>query len=128
TERGGQHSSSSDIRPDALRGLNIAQAAGSSSAVNFQIVRDAGTLNCEGWFKNGNGSGHFTFTPNQNFANEMRSLGYQNMTDETLFWMAVHDISMQFIRELSALGYDHLSTDNLFAMRIHGATPEFIRG
>ena len=75
-----------------MRGLSIAQATGSGAAVNFQIVRDAGTLNCEGWFKNGSGSGHFTFTPNQSFANEMRSLGYQNMTDETLFSMAVHDI------------------------------------
>ena len=28
----------------------------------FQLKRDAGTFNFEGWFKQGNGSGHFTFT------------------------------------------------------------------
>src|ERR1700694_2443334 len=58
SERGGEHSSSSDIRADSLKGLSQAQASGSGAAVSFQLVREAGTVNCEGWFKNGNGSGH----------------------------------------------------------------------
>src|SRR4030095_6109196 len=33
TERGGQHSSSSDIKVDALRGLSTAQATGNGSQV-----------------------------------------------------------------------------------------------
>ena len=72
----GHHSSSTDFRRDMLRGLTDAQASGSGTAVSFQIVREAGTLNCEGWFKNGQGSGTFTFAPNPGFAAEMRSLGY----------------------------------------------------
>ena len=127
SERGGTHSSSSDIRADSLKGLSAAQASGSGSAVSFQVVREAGTLNCEGWFKEGKGSGSFTFAPNQRFAAEMRSLGYEQLSDEKLFSMAVHDIGLTFIRELNALGYDHLTIDNLFAMRIHGAGPQFIK-
>src|SRR5215475_15568973 len=127
SERGGNFSSSSDIRADSIKGLSEAQASSSGSPVSFQVVRDAGTLNCEGWFKQGKGSGTFTFVPNPRFAAEMVSLGYEQLSDEKLFSMAVHDINLQFVRDLKALGYDRLTSDNLFAMRIHGAGPEFIR-
>src|SRR6476660_525279 len=39
--QGGNHSSSSDIRADSLKGLTQAQAAGSGSAVRFQVAREA---------------------------------------------------------------------------------------
>jgi len=122
------HSTSSfDIKQDSLKGLNQATMQSSAgSPVQFQIVRDAGTFNCEGWFKNGNGSGHFSFAASQAFAGQMESLGYGKLTDEQLFSLAVLDVHLNFIRELSALGYDHLSLDNLIAMRIHGAGPPFI--
>src|SRR5215831_14681612 len=51
SERGGNFSSSSDIRADSIKGLNAALSAGNGSAVSFQVIRDAGTFNCEGWFK-----------------------------------------------------------------------------
>jgi hypothetical protein len=127
SERGGNYSSSSNIRADSLKGLSEAQVSGNGTAVNFQVVREAGTFNCEGWFKQGKGSGSFTFVPNQGFATEMKSLGYEQLSDEKLFSMAVHDIGLTFIRELNALGYDRLTTDNLFAMRIHGADVDFIK-
>lgn len=121
------HSTSSfDIKQDSIKGLSLATMRGNGSPVQFQIVRDAGTFNCEGWFKNGNGSGHFTFAASQSFAAQMESLGYGKLTDEQLFSLAVIDVHLAFIRELSALGYDHLSLDNLIAMRIHGAGPQFI--
>ncbi|HXG67468.1 MAG TPA: hypothetical protein VNO70_20355 [Blastocatellia bacterium] len=118
--------SSVDVRRETLKGLLQAQAA-SGGPVQFQIVRDAGTLNCEGWFKDGKGSGHFTFAPNQGFAGEMRGLGYNNLSEEDLFTMTVVNLTVDFIRELGALGYERLALDDLMAMRIHGAGPEFIR-
>jgi hypothetical protein len=121
------HSSSSfDIKQDSLKGLSVATMRSNGSPVQFQIVRDAGTFNCEGYFKNGNGSGHFTFAPSQSFAAQMESLGYGKLTDEQLFSLAVIDVQLAFVRDLAALGYDHLSLDNLIAMRIHGAGPQFI--
>src|SRR5262245_32372824 len=64
SEGGGRMSSSSDIKAEVLRGLSASQTSGSGAPVSFQVVRDAGTLNCEGWFKDGKGSGSFTFAPN----------------------------------------------------------------
>src|SRR5690349_12278017 len=121
------HSHSSfDIKQDSLKGLSIATMRSNGSPVQFQIVRDAGTFNCEGYFKNGNGSGHFTFAPSQSFAAQMEGLGYGKLTDEQLFSLAVIDVQLAFVRDLAALGYDRLSLDNLIAMRIHGAGPQFI--
>ena len=48
------------ISPDQLQGLTRAQAMSSGTHVQFQLKRDAGTFNCDGWFKDGNGAGHFT--------------------------------------------------------------------
>jgi hypothetical protein len=130
-QRGGKgehfHSTSSfDIKQDSLKGLSQAMMQSNGSPVQFQIVRDAGTLNCEGWFKNGNGSGHFSFAANRNFASQMSSLGYGRLDDEKLFSLAVLNVDLAFIRDLAALGYDHLELDQLIAMRIHGAGPQFI--
>src|SRR4029450_13526680 len=94
SERGGNFSSSSDIRADSIKGLSAAQAAGNGAAVSFQVVRDAGTLNCEGWFKQGQGSGTFTFVPNQSFAAEMRTLGYEQLSDEQVVSLDAHDTTL----------------------------------
>ena len=42
------------------------------SHVQFQLIRDAGTFNCEGWFKDGKGSGHFVFSASPAFAAELQ--------------------------------------------------------
>ncbi|HYP26770.1 MAG TPA: hypothetical protein VE262_08635 [Blastocatellia bacterium] len=122
----GNFNSSDSVRLEHFRGLTQAQMAGSGAAAQFQIVRDAGVLNCEGWFKDGRGSGHFTFAPDRGFASEMQGLGYGTLSDEKLFTLAVLDVSRVFIRELAALGYERLPVDKLVAMKIHGATPQFI--
>src|SRR5262245_51919420 len=64
----GNSTTSQRIEPDRLRGLSSAQIMSSGTQVQFQVVRDAGTFNCEGWFKDGKGSGHFVFAPSPAFA------------------------------------------------------------
>jgi len=123
----GHSSNSFDLPLASIRGLNQSQAGSSGSAVKFEVAADAGTFSCEGWFKEGNGSGHFTFAPNQAFASEMRGLGYDNLTSEDLFSMAMHGVTRAFIGELKSLGYDHVALDQLIALRIHGVTTSFIR-
>lgn len=120
--------SSSSIGLANLRGVTRAQIdSNTGQTARFEIVRDAGTLSCEGYFKSGNGAGAFSFTENASFVAEMRSLGYDGLSSETLFSMAVHDIGPKYVRELHALGLDRLSTDQLISMRIHNASPEYIR-
>src|SRR5215212_6952751 len=90
---GGRHMNSStvDLRQENIKGLSGALAAGSGSPVQFQIVRDAGTFNCEGWFKEGKGSGHFTFTADQSFVTDMESFFNNTATTEKVYSMATLD-------------------------------------
>ena len=128
--RQGEHgfmNSSSNFRAADLKGLDRAKAGSGGAPVRFRIERDAGTLDCEGWFKENKGSGHFTFTANPTFVAEMGRLGYDQLSDEKVFALAVHDVSLRFIDELKALGYERVPLDDLLAMHIHGVTPDFIR-
>ena len=55
-----------DVPVSELVGISAADMGGSGARVQFKIVRSAGTLDCEGWFARGQGSGHFTYQPNPN--------------------------------------------------------------
>src|SRR5215831_11258751 len=122
----GSYSSSFNIPVAELRGLTGAAVAADGAATRFALVREAGVISFEGWFKNQSGSGHFSFSPNPAFVSDMRALGYDSLSSKNLFFMAVHDVNTRFISELNALGYEHPAIDRLIAMRIHGVTIEFI--
>jgi hypothetical protein len=90
--------------------------------VRFQMVRDAGTLACEGYFKRGNGAGTFTFSSDPGFIAEMRKLRYAGLDPEMLFSMAAHDVSLEYVRSLRSLKAAPTSADDLISMRIHGVS------
>jgi len=125
---GGRFSSSSAFDIAQLRGLTQAQiATPTGTMVRFDLVREAGTFACEGYFKDGNGAGTFVFRPDPGFILQMRSLGFLDVNEDRLFSLAVHDIGPRFVAELRATGIALSSTDQLVAMHIHGVTPDFIR-
>jgi len=125
---GSEMSSSSSVPMSQLSGLTRAQLGSATpSLIRFDIVRDAGALRLEGYLQNGGGGGNFTFIPNPGYANEMTARGFSDLSDENVFRLAIHDVSMQYINDMTALGYKDLKTDKLITMRIHGVTPNFIR-
>ncbi len=101
------------IALDQLIGLTREQVMSSGTNVQFQLKRDAGTFNFEGWFKDGNGSGHFTFSPSSSFAGELARLGFGRPTDEQLLSLAMGDTGFAFINELKAQGYDTTTVEQL---------------
>lgn len=128
--RSDEHSNStnsSGLLLSALHGLTRAQMESGAANVRFEIARDAGTLACEGYFRGGKGAGTFTFTPNASFVSEMRSLGYDGLSPENVFSMAVHDVSIAYIREMAALGIHATKLDQLISMRIHGVSVEYVK-
>jgi len=118
---------SSPLPLNQLRGLTRSQLESSNSVARFEIVREAGTLSLQGYIQNGAGGGIFTFSPNAGFIGEMRALGYSGLSDETVFALAVHDISAGFVRDMNALGIRPESTEQLLTMGIHNVTVEFAR-
>lgn len=108
-----------------LRGLDWTAAA--KHDVRFTIARDAGSIECEGFVKNGHGAGLFTFTPNAQYSREMDALGFSGITAEKQIAFALHDVSIAFAREMKSLGLSGLTADKLLAFRIFGVDAKFIR-
>ena len=119
-----------------FRGLSDAQIHSAvQTPVQFQLAREAGTLQFEGVFKNGDGAGQFTFQSNPSFPNAVRALGVafelkrgrrEQNEENDLFNLAMSDVSTAFIRSMQAEGYN-LTLDQYLTSRIHGVTTEFIR-
>jgi hypothetical protein len=119
-------STSSDWSISDLRGLDWSTAG--KHDVRFTIARDAGTIECEGFVRDGSGAGLFTFHANPQYASEMAALGFSGVSDERQFAFAIHDVSLAFARDIKAAGVNGLDANKLIAFRIHGVSPEFVRG
>jgi len=126
-ERRGQHTSSDGIPLTELQGLTREQAFGPRAEVNFRIVREAGTFQCEGFFKEGRGAGQWSLTINQNFVSAMRAHGYNNLSEDDLFTAAVVNVKAKTVDDLEAAGYDRLTWDEVVEASIFKVTAEFIR-
>jgi hypothetical protein len=113
---------------DQLVGLTREQAMSSGSHVQFQLKRDAGVFNFEGWFKEGNGSGHFTISPNATFAADLSRQGLGKATDEQLLSMALGDAGYALISELRSQGYDLSTVEQLVRMAEHGVRLDYVQG
>ena len=124
SDRGkGRSQMSCDFPLQAFTGLN----PNANSNVQFTLRREAGVVFFDGLFKDGRGVGDFRFEPNSGFIATMRSLGYDGLTTEKLFSMAVLDISTSYVDELKSLGYDKLTLDQLFGLRALGVTAAFAK-
>ena len=126
----GNHSNSHgfSIDPGRFSGLTREQAMSGGAHVQFQLKRDAGTFNFEGWFRDGNGSGHFTFAPDRSFAAQISSQGYGSPTDEQLLSLAMSDTGFALINELRVQGYERPTLDQLVAMGNHGVSVDYVQG
>ncbi len=126
SERGRWNMSfSEDVRLIEFKGLE--QARSSSSTIQFELPREAGTFIFTGRFDDNEGYGDFKFTIDSAFVNDMKALGYTKLAIDQVFTLAIHDVGISFIKEMEALGYKKLAIDKLVQMAIHGVTPLFVK-
>ena len=93
--------------------------------VSFRLVREAGTILCEGTFSSGRGSGTFTFQPNQSFVSGMQARGY-NLSAEKQFASATIDLTLSYVDELRSLGFGELDLGDIIKGRIFNVTQQFV--
>lgn len=105
----------------------------SSTPVQFALNREAGTVAFEGSFRDGYGGGQFSFTPNRQYLDALRSLGVMveepgrdESLEEELLQLAVNDVSTTYIRSMQAEGY-RVPLEKYVAFRIFRVTPELVR-
>jgi hypothetical protein len=119
-------------------GLTSAQVgAATTTPVHFSMNREAGNIEFEGTFRNGNGAGQFTFTSNPAFLDSMRALGVdvtpesdrrgrKDDEEELLYAYVLHDVSTAFVKSMIAEGY-RVPLHKYLELRIFDITPEYIR-
>jgi len=117
-----------------LQGLSATQTQ--NGKVSFQIAREAGTIQFDGEFVNGRGSGTFVFTPNSGFIDAMRSRGFDLMKqsdrrdnddmNDRLFSAAALNVTTALADDLLSANLGKLDVDDLFKAAIFNIDSKFI--
>jgi uncharacterized protein (UPF0335 family) len=123
----GYNMTSDDLPLTELQGLTTDALSSARTNVSFNIVREAGTFACEGYFSSGRGTGFWTLAPNEKFIAAMKSRGYANLTDEDLLRAAFNDLTIKFIDDLKTAGYNGLTFDEVVRAHNHDVDAEFVK-
>ncbi|MEO8040968.1 MAG: hypothetical protein ABI646_00035 [Acidobacteriota bacterium] len=133
TEKGSRNNHGSSFSYSDLQGLTREQAQ--NGKVSFSLVREAGTIQCDGSFAGGKGSGTFRFTPNYSFADAMKSRGFdfskpskhgEADLDMRLFTATTLNFTTAFADDLKSANFGPLDVDDLFKAVIFKVTPQFM--
>jgi hypothetical protein len=105
--------------------------------VSFSLVREAGTIACEGSFQDGKGSGTFRFTRNPAFVSGMKSRGFDfeaesswkkgHLSEDKIFTAAALNVTTVLADDLLSAGFGKLSVDDLFKATIFKIDSAFMR-
>lgn len=137
TEKSGRNQTGSTYEFSQLQGLSREQALG-GGAVKFSLAREAGTIDCEGSFQNGRGSGTFRFTGSQSFVAAMKSRGFDFEKDSSapdggrdaanrLFAATTLNVTTALADDLLSAGFGKLDVDDLFKAAIFKVDAKFMR-
>jgi hypothetical protein len=134
SEKNGRNQMGQTYSFDELQGLSREQAL-NGGPVRFSLVREAGRIDCEGSFQNGQGSGTFRFTANQSFVSAMKSRGFDfedNSNDDRhqedrLFAATALNVTTALADDLASAGFGKLGIDDLFKAAIFKIDSTFMR-
>lgn len=103
--------------------------------VTFRLAREAGTIECEGSFTDGKGSGTFRFAPNYAYADSMKARGFDfaknskhgtTTVEDRLFVAVTLNVTTALADQLLSANFGNLDVDDLFKAAIFKITPEFM--
>ncbi|MFZ1700798.1 MAG: hypothetical protein WBO10_03800 [Pyrinomonadaceae bacterium] len=132
TDRG-RNNQGSNFAFEDLQGLTRSQTQ--NGRVAFSLVREAGTVECEGAFTDGKGSGTFRFTPSQAYIGAMRSRGFDFEKDRhsedggiesRLLSAALLHVTTALADDLNSAGFSGLDVDDLFKAAIFKVDSKFM--
>ena len=107
-------------------GLTLDAIKNSHGDKHFQIVRDAGTFDCNGYFSEGIGSGVFDFAPNASFGTALSARGLGRPSDKDQFVLALSDVTLAMVDGLRSAGVTGLSVSSLVTLVNHAVTAKYV--
>jgi len=119
-----------------IEGLTRSQVEG-GGPVSFRIVREAGTIEAQGNFANGTGSGTFRFIPNMSFVSAMQARGFDftksegkgshnDTIEERLFTAASLGVTTALADDLRSANFGNLDTGDLYKAAIFKIDGKFM--
>jgi hypothetical protein len=128
TAGNGQNMNSRSYSLAELQGLGAAQLASpQGSPARFRIVREAGTLDCNGLVRQARGTGECSFLADAAFAAGLERRGVGRPSLKQHYQLMVQNVGTPLIQELERHGYRRPDIDGLVAAGIHGVTAPYIR-
>ncbi|NNC04768.1 4-hydroxy-3-methylbut-2-enyl diphosphate reductase [Corallococcus exiguus] len=120
-------------RPDSHHGFSapladfqgLSTADGSSAP--FKLVREAGTFDFEGRFKDGQGVGTWRFSPDASFTKKLGELSIPKPDVDQQLLLASVNVGPRRVQELAAVGQKVSTVDELVQVGIFNVTPEYVR-
>lgn len=138
SEKNGRNQMGQSFNFADLKGLSREQAK-STVAVNFSLVREAGTIECDGRFENGKGTGTFQFKSNPNFVSAMKSRGFdfekpsksskytkENELEDRLFAATTINLTTAIADDLRTANFENLDVEDLFKAAIFKIDGKFM--
>ncbi|MEO6654658.1 MAG: hypothetical protein ABIO36_01100 [Pyrinomonadaceae bacterium] len=131
--KGHQNQFGSTFEYEDFQGLTREQTQ--NGKVSFRLVREAGTVECEGTFTDGKGSGTFRFTPEMGYINAMRSRGFDfekaaskhnDGVDDKLLSAALLNVTTALADDLKSVDLGPLDVEDLFKAAIFKVDSEFM--
>ena len=139
SDQGGKTQMGTDFEFAQLQGLSREQAA-AGGAVRFSLTREAGSIECEGSFQNGRGSGTFRFTGSPSFVSAMKSKGFdfekaslrpsdneEGSLENRLFAATTINVTTALADDLLSADFGKLDVDDLFKAAIFKVDSKFMR-
>ena len=137
TERGRRSNMGMSFDFADLRGLSREQVT-RGGPVKFALSREAGTVEFEGSFQGGKGSGTFRFTGNQGFVSAMKGRGFdfeqdapaaddRDEPENRLFAATVLNVTTAQADDLLSAGFNRLEVGDLFKAAIFKVDSKFAR-
>lgn len=136
TSEHGRNSHGSSFAYSDLEGLSQSQTQNGN--VRFRLAREAGTIEAEGTFVNGKGSGTFRFIPNRAFADAMKSRGFDfekssgakrsdhDSVEERLFTATMVNVTTALADDLRSANFGDLDVGDLFKAAIFKIDGKFM--
>lgn len=119
---------SHDVPLSQLRGVTASDFASGGERKSFTVAHDAGSMQAQGFFAHGRGSGDWTFVPNPAFAADLARRGIGRPSQRQQFQLAMGDFKIATLDMLLGSGFARPSIDDLVAMTEHGVTGAYVQG
>lgn len=134
--KSGRHRMGQTYQFSDLQGLTR-ESAIAGGPVKFSIVREAGTIECEGSFQNRKGEGTFRFTANPAFISAMKSRGFdfeknspwngEDQAEDRLFAATALNVTTVLADDLLSAGFGKLDVGDLFKAAIFRIDSNYMR-